>query len=246
MPQKRAKTGCFSCRKRRVKCDEAKPECERCKSANVHCEGYPAKKILCANVSEKMLERRMSTYSTGPLDIGNDALLNVGSVSLPFYHQFITQTVYAISGGTRQKFWRDDVARMAWSTDYVFHAMISVAAMHKTSADAGRVRPFPAALKTFALQNYQQAIRCLSRDSNASALKPMQVLATLTLFAYFEVCTSVALLGHRIHANATSVSLGALSACSEIFGPPFRYSKPISVTNLVWTAIKSTPFFVRL
>ena len=231
MPQKRAKTGCFSCRKRRVKCDEAKPECQRCKSANVHCEGYPAKKLLCANISEKMVERRMSTISTGPLDIGNDALLNVGNVSLPFYHQFITQTVYAISGGTRQKFWRDDVARMAWSTDYVFHAMISLAAMHKTSADAGRVRPFPAALKTFALQNYQQAIRCLSRDSNASALKPMQVLATLTLFAYFEVCTSVALMGHRIHANATSVSLGALSACSEISGPPFRYSKPMFVTN---------------
>ena len=190
MPQKRAKTGCFSCRKRRVKCDEAKPECQRCKSANVHCEGYPAKKILCANLPEKMLQRRMSSYSSGPLDIGNDALLNLGNISLPFYHQFITQTVYAISGGTRQKFWRDDVASMAWSTDYVYHAMISVAAMHKTSVDASRQRSYPPALRTFALHNYQQAIRCLAKDSNATVLKPMQLLATLTLFAYFEVCKS--------------------------------------------------------
>ena len=197
MPQKRAKTGCFSCRKRRVKCDEAKPECQRCKSANVHCEGYPAKKILCANVADKMLERRMSSYSSGPLDIGNDALLNVGNVSLPFYHQFITQTVYAISGGTRQKFWRDDVARMAWSTDYVYHAMISLAAMHKMSIDAGRQQPYPGALRMFALQNYQQAISCLSKDSNASTSRSMQVLATLTLFAYFEVCVSVDLIGTR-------------------------------------------------
>lgn len=186
MPQKRAKTGCFSCRKRRVKCDEAKPECQRCKSANVHCEGFPAKKLLFTNSPEKMLERRMSTYSAGPLDIGNDALLNVGNVSLPFYHQFITQTVYAISGGTRQRFWRDDVAKMAWSTDYVYHAMISLAAMHKTSTDASCGRPSPTALTTFALQNYQQAIKFLSRDVNASSLKPMQVLTTLTLFAYFE------------------------------------------------------------
>lgn len=186
MPQKRAKTGCFSCRKRRVKCDEAKPECQRCKSANVHCEGYPAKKILCVNVPEKMLERRMSAYSAGPLDVGNDARLNAGNVALPFYHQFITQTVYAISGGTRQQFWREDVAKMTWSTDYVYHAMISLAAMHKTFNDASRGRPSPAALRTFALQNYQQAIKLLSRDSNASALKPIQVLATLTLFSYFE------------------------------------------------------------
>ena len=197
MPQKRAKTGCFSCRKRRVKCDEAKPECQRCKSANVHCEGYPAKKVLCASLPEKMLERRMSSYSSGPLDIGNDALLNVGNISLPFYHQFITQTVYAISGGTRQKFWRDDVASMAWSTDYVYHAMISLAAMHKTSVDASRQQPYPTALRTFALQNYQQAIRCLAKDSNASVLKPMQLLATLTLFAYFEVCTRASLIGWR-------------------------------------------------
>lgn len=189
MPQKRAKTGCFSCRKRRVKCDEAKPECERCKSANVHCEGYPAKKLLCVNVPEKMLERSMSIYSAAPLDVGNDALLNAGNVALPFYHQFITQTVYAISGGTRQMFWREDVARMAWSTDYVYHAIISLAAMHKTCTDASFGRPSPAALRMFALQNYQQAIKLLSNDSNASALKPIQVLATLTLFSYFEVCS---------------------------------------------------------
>lgn len=189
MPQKRAKTGCFSCRKRRVKCDEAKPECQRCKSANVHCEGYPAKKLLCINVPEKMLERRMSIYSAAPLDVEKDALLNAGNVALPFYHQFITQTVYAISGGTRQRFWREDVARMAWSTDYVYHAMISLAAMHKTSTDASRGRPSSVALRTFALQNYQQAIKLLSLDSNASSLKPVQVLATLTLFSYFEVCS---------------------------------------------------------
>ena len=191
MPQKRAKTGCFSCRKRRVKCDEAKPECQRCKSANVHCEGYPAKKVLCVNGPERMLKRRLSSYSEGPLDIGNDALLNAGNVALPFYHQFITQTVYAISGGTRQQFWREDVARMAWSTDYVYHAMISLAAMHKSSTDASGGRP-PAALRTFALQNYQQAIKLLSRDSNACALKPIRVLATLTLFSYFEVCDRLA------------------------------------------------------
>ena len=190
MPQKRAKTGCFSCRKRRVKCDEAKPECQRCKSANVHCEGYPAKKVLCVNGPEKMLERRVPSYSEGPLDVGNDALLNAGNVALPFYHQFITQTVYAISGGTRQKFWREDVARMAWSTDYVYHAIISLAAMHRSSTDASHGRP-PAKLRTFALQNYQQAIKLLSRDSNAGALKPIRVLATLTLFSYFEVCDIV-------------------------------------------------------
>lgn len=191
MPQKRAKTGCFSCRKRRVKCDEAKPDCQRCKSANVHCEGYPIKKLLSVSIPEKALQRRMSAYSSDPLDVGNDAMLNAGNAALPFYHQFVTQTVYAIGGGTREHFWRDDVASMAWSTGYVYHAMISLAAMHKTSTDASSGRPTPAALRTFALQHYQQAVKLLSVDSDAGALKPMQVLATLTLLSYFEVCIRI-------------------------------------------------------
>ncbi|KAF1933524.1 uncharacterized protein M421DRAFT_199106 [Didymella exigua CBS 183.55] len=33
-------TGCWTCRSRRVKCDEAAPECERCRQMGVTCEGY--------------------------------------------------------------------------------------------------------------------------------------------------------------------------------------------------------------
>ena len=33
-------TGCWTCRSRGVKCDEAKPACQRCTKASWHCEGY--------------------------------------------------------------------------------------------------------------------------------------------------------------------------------------------------------------
>jgi hypothetical protein len=32
--------GCRNCRRRKVKCDERKPKCERCERANKECEGY--------------------------------------------------------------------------------------------------------------------------------------------------------------------------------------------------------------
>ena len=34
------RTGCTTCRKRRIKCDETKPVCGRCQAANFVCEGY--------------------------------------------------------------------------------------------------------------------------------------------------------------------------------------------------------------
>src|SRR5947208_2948619 len=36
-PKGRSKTGCITCRRRKKKCDEAKPTCEHCRKNNVHC-----------------------------------------------------------------------------------------------------------------------------------------------------------------------------------------------------------------
>jgi Fungal Zn(2)-Cys(6) binuclear cluster domain len=38
-PKKRTKTGCQTCRSRRIKCDEAKPVCNNCTKGKRICEG---------------------------------------------------------------------------------------------------------------------------------------------------------------------------------------------------------------
>ncbi|KAK4156211.1 transcriptional regulatory protein moc3 [Chaetomidium leptoderma] len=38
--RKRTKTGCLTCRRRRIKCDEAKPTCSNCIKSKRDCEGY--------------------------------------------------------------------------------------------------------------------------------------------------------------------------------------------------------------
>ncbi|KAH7391276.1 hypothetical protein BKA64DRAFT_98984 [Cadophora sp. MPI-SDFR-AT-0126] len=38
----KVKTGCITCRKRRVKCDETRPSCNRCLKYGTQCSGYPA------------------------------------------------------------------------------------------------------------------------------------------------------------------------------------------------------------
>ncbi|KAK8035581.1 fungal-specific transcription factor domain-containing protein [Apiospora rasikravindrae] len=39
-PRSKQFTGCWTCRRRRVKCSEEKPSCQRCQRLNVSCEGY--------------------------------------------------------------------------------------------------------------------------------------------------------------------------------------------------------------
>lgn len=36
----RTRTGCYTCRVRRIKCDETKPICKRCSIADKYCDGY--------------------------------------------------------------------------------------------------------------------------------------------------------------------------------------------------------------
>lgn len=44
--RKRTKTGCLTCRKRRIKCGEERPTCQNCIKSKRHCEGYNQRVIF--------------------------------------------------------------------------------------------------------------------------------------------------------------------------------------------------------
>jgi hypothetical protein len=44
--RKRTKTGCLTCRKRRIKCGEERPSCNNCFKSKRHCEGYNQRVIF--------------------------------------------------------------------------------------------------------------------------------------------------------------------------------------------------------
>ncbi|KAK7883429.1 hypothetical protein LTR67_011251 [Exophiala xenobiotica] len=59
--RKRRKTGCLTCRQRRVKCDERKPTCERCEASNIHCAGYERMRYI-----DVRRDRQMEGHSPQP------------------------------------------------------------------------------------------------------------------------------------------------------------------------------------
>lgn len=50
----RARTGCITCKRRHVKCDEGRPHCSNCRNANRECEGYSATAAKRARVPGSM------------------------------------------------------------------------------------------------------------------------------------------------------------------------------------------------
>ncbi|KAF4343290.1 Arginine metabolism regulation II [Fusarium beomiforme] len=56
-PRTKSFSGCWTCRAKHVKCDEAKPECNRCQKAGIECEGYGVR-ISWASVRNPTTYRR--------------------------------------------------------------------------------------------------------------------------------------------------------------------------------------------
>ncbi|KAK1779139.1 hypothetical protein QBC45DRAFT_326623 [Copromyces sp. CBS 386.78] len=63
----RTKTGCLTCRKRRIKCDEAKPICNNCTKSKRQCDGYNRRLTF---------KEPLGSYGHGPAHFGH-----------PVYHQ---------------------------------------------------------------------------------------------------------------------------------------------------------------
>ncbi|KAB2100096.1 hypothetical protein AG0111_0g11708 [Alternaria gaisen] len=64
---KRVKTGCATCRRRKKKCDEAKPECDNCTRIGITCQGYMDKMTLRKNGSSTSLPS-LSDQAPKPVD----------------------------------------------------------------------------------------------------------------------------------------------------------------------------------
>lgn len=62
--KRRTRTGCLTCRARRVKCDERKPACHRCTIANVECAGYAPKR----HIDVRLPTRASQSQQSSPAD----------------------------------------------------------------------------------------------------------------------------------------------------------------------------------
>ncbi|KAF5877105.1 putative transcription factor cys6 protein [Botrytis fragariae] len=76
----KVKTGCNTCKARRVKCDETKPVCRRCQKLRSVCDGYPASNepwnpethMIAAAVSASGMSANNELYDTGKSPLADE------------------------------------------------------------------------------------------------------------------------------------------------------------------------------
>ncbi|KAF2201165.1 hypothetical protein GQ43DRAFT_46309 [Delitschia confertaspora ATCC 74209] len=162
----KVKTGCITCRIRRVKCDEAKPHCQRCTSTGRKCDGYTqiSQSRSPSQETQIVLLKPPHSPTFSPLQSDEEQL------SFQF---FLQHSTIEFSGLFESPFWQRHILQASHTYPAIRHAVIGIGAMHRKYIEGSRtVVPDDASDRQlhFALEQYNKAIREILQSSQPTSI----------------------------------------------------------------------------
>ncbi|TKA28716.1 hypothetical protein B0A50_03044 [Salinomyces thailandicus] len=245
----KVRTGCSTCKIRRVKCDEVKPECDRCTSTGRKCDGY--------NIPPR--KKRPRSFTAVPagawLDAPERCLEVVSGTSpelraLEFFH---ARTAPALSSYFDADFWTRLVFQMSSAEPSIRHAMVTVGTLHQQrqaatmTPQAERRAAAHDRLATsvsgstltdgrFTLMQYNKAITHLTkRLQDSPAAKEIALLACI-LFVCVEFLRGEAELALNHFKSGMNIAIQTLTQAGA----------PMAQATMQRIRVNMLPFFNRL
>ncbi|KAH7407147.1 hypothetical protein BKA64DRAFT_572310 [Cadophora sp. MPI-SDFR-AT-0126] len=168
----RSKTGCVTCKIRRLKCGEEKPSCRRCVKSGWHCDGYDHVVNLpaAAPLTLTPIRPRSISSSSSPSS-SPTASLYTPSLSLDLYDEeqryfqsFIDDVSIHLQGHDAF-FWRGVALQESRTNFSVRHAIVAIGALARSTdrslCGSHRMDTSHGSHREFALQQYEKAIQGL-------------------------------------------------------------------------------------
>ncbi|QGA13413.1 hypothetical protein EYB26_001063 [Talaromyces marneffei] len=131
---KKSRTGCATCRSRRVKCDEVHPICGNCERYGVNCF-YDRVKLAIAGSQGGQNQNRAQNAPTGQLSAYVANRTSRHLLELRLIHHFTTQTVDTLPTSPEPglaKIWRESCPELATKHPALLDSIFAMAALHIT------------------------------------------------------------------------------------------------------------------
>lgn len=202
----RSKTGCITCRKRKKKCDEAKPRCMNCEKNAVVCEGYPEKQLWKSGkerAEEARLQTCIPTVTMQPIFEGLETLED--RIFWKHYNDHLS-TVLTVEGEHRNAF-KEMLIPIATRDSGLMHSILSLSSIHldlDTPYGIGLLKKHPkttaAALAERSNYHRAQAMNALqSRDPRSSDLSLSATYGQMLCFILESVAEGRSDPLHQLH-----------------------------------------------
>ncbi|EXM14576.1 hypothetical protein FOTG_17041 [Fusarium oxysporum f. sp. vasinfectum 25433] len=162
---KKVRTGCITCKVRKIKCDETRPCCRRCTNTGRSCDGYAPQgrqPTPAAHLAVTCQHLRTKTECRG-------------------LQYFCEVAAPRLLGPKSPYFWTHLVMQLSESEPIVKHSLLAISSLYETR----EVQKTPPAMPSLALQHYNAAIQGLKTTQS-------DVLALLgcVLFTCIELLQS--------------------------------------------------------
>ncbi|KAH9212784.1 hypothetical protein DL95DRAFT_339944 [Leptodontidium sp. 2 PMI_412] len=230
----KVRTGCLTCKVRRVKCDEAKPHCNRCIKAGMTCDGYkqPTKPAARTRHGQIILPKKVAisraSNAVAPLrriysGVGFDDPLD-GQC----FRVFLEETAREVSGTFPSTLWGRLIPQISEVEPFVRHAVIAIGALGKESRYSRQTKNIGALTKgsdyQFALQQYDKSLRGM-REAIAAGQHDLRkaLIACLLVFCFEGMVGNQA--AAAIHAQRGLMLLHQWTTGNNPFGKPFQTQK---------------------
>ncbi|KAE9363550.1 hypothetical protein N431DRAFT_550357 [Stipitochalara longipes BDJ] len=192
-PAPKVRTGCLTCKARRVKCDEGKPTCKRCARSLIKCDGYlQARQEIRATVRKQKVQRtiepREPTTAILCRSPDNSQFLDDGEYY--YFQMFCNQTAPQLSSCTQwtaNQLWGQLVPQASEAEPCIRHAAIAIGALDFNNwASWVRRQDMTNTRRQIAYREYHRAIIALKKGIAENRIEPKTRILASILFACFE------------------------------------------------------------
>ncbi|PGH12370.1 hypothetical protein AJ79_04318 [Helicocarpus griseus UAMH5409] len=216
----RSKTGCITCRRRKKKCDEAKPSCLNCQKNAVVCEGYPVKEIWKSG--KQKMEEAVRRKSLAIIPRGLPILID--GIETDIDRKFLDHFVFDFSRvltliNDDSNPFKEILLPMATQHRGLMHSLMCLSGSHLSARD-----PEPR-FKERKHYHFDRAItdlketvaaRAKSADESGLPVDDPMIASTLTL-CLKTICEGETRGEYRSHMDATRYLLGKHRPQNEKF-----------------------------
>ncbi|CAI7615424.1 unnamed protein product [Penicillium discolor] len=177
--RKKSKTGCKTCKIRRVKCDEGRPACRRCVSTSRVCDGYGIWGGGGTPYGQPQSNQALSVYCT-PVPAGN-----LGHEEQLCFDWLIKRTARKFAGLFPSDFWESLIFQASAQEPAARHAIIALASTHRFQQRyVTGLNKYD--VERFTLQQYNKAIQHLRTNTTNNSYSLRVALITCMLFITLE------------------------------------------------------------
>ncbi|KAI0965731.1 hypothetical protein F4678DRAFT_316865 [Xylaria arbuscula] len=202
MPRKgfeKVRTGCITCKVRKVKCDEARPACRRCQTGARICGGYQAPPPGSFSWSS-LLQARPSTI---PFSESSNAELR----TLDFFRCIVAPALTSPLGSS---FWTHPVCQLAIQEPAARYAVLAISSLYE-HFDPFVYDSSPSDGHSVAISYYNKAMRQVATSKHLDADATLLMSILFICIEFLRGNTSAAI-EHCRHGINISGSLGHASS----------------------------------